>query len=75
MEKDDDGIVHGLFDLTVRASGDPLALTPQVEAVVSGLNPDQPIYWVRTLEEGIARTIEWTRSQPPSTTDAARVQL
>lgn len=27
------------------------------------------------LEEGIARTIEWTRARPPSPADAARVQL
>lgn len=46
---------YHFLSLAVRTNGDPLALTPQVEAVVSGLNPDQPIYWVRTLEEGIAR--------------------
>lgn len=46
---------YHFLSLAVRASGDPLALTPQVEAVVSGMNPDQPIYWARTLEEGIAR--------------------
>lgn len=43
------------LSMAIRSNGDPLALTPQVEAVVSGMDPDQPIYWVRTLEAGIAR--------------------
>jgi putative ABC transport system permease protein len=43
------------MSITVRGAGAPTALTPQVRRAVAAVNPDIPIYWVRTLDEVIAR--------------------
>jgi predicted permease len=41
--------------MTVRTSGAPMAITPQVRAAIASLNPDLPIYWVYSMEEALAR--------------------
>jgi len=41
------------LSLAVATTGDPLAFTEPVRAAVSGLNPDQPIYFTRTLQKAI----------------------
>jgi putative ABC transport system permease protein len=47
---------YRFLSLAVRATGDPAGLTHPVAELVRQLDPDQPIYWVRTLEETIARS-------------------
>jgi predicted permease len=41
------------LSVAVAATGDPLGFTEPVRTAVSGLNPDQPIYFVRTLQKAI----------------------
>jgi putative ABC transport system permease protein len=43
--------------LIVRATGDPMAAVPSVRAALRQLDPDQPIYRVRTMEEVVAAWI------------------
>jgi putative ABC transport system permease protein len=40
--------------LAVLAKGEPAAMTSSVRAAVSALDPDLPLYWVRTMAESIA---------------------
>lgn len=40
--------------LAIRAEGDPLALTSAIRQEVQALDPDLPLYWVRTHAAGIA---------------------
>ena len=40
--------------LAVRAAGAPMTLTSAVRDQVAALDPDLPLYWVRTLAQGIA---------------------
>jgi putative ABC transport system permease protein len=40
--------------LAVLAEGDPMRLTSAVRAAVHGLDPDLPLYWVRTMSDTIA---------------------
>lgn len=45
---------YQFLSVAVVASGsDPMALQKTVEGVVSGIDPDQPIYWARTLDQAI----------------------
>lgn len=41
--------------LLVRTEGEPRALLPAVREVVTGLDPDQPVYAIRTIEEAFAQ--------------------
>ncbi|MGA3187811.1 MAG: ABC transporter permease [Bryobacteraceae bacterium] len=41
----------------LRTTGDPLALTRQVSAVVRSMIPDMPVFDVRTMEDRISETI------------------
>ena len=41
------------MSIAVRAAGDPLALTSVVRDQVAAIDPDMPIYFVRTLEESL----------------------
>jgi ABC-type antimicrobial peptide transport system permease subunit len=41
------------MSLAVRATGDPLSLTSAVRDQVSAIDPDMPIYFVRTLEDSL----------------------
>jgi putative ABC transport system permease protein len=49
------GAWNQLF-LLLRTSGDPRAALPAVRAEVKALDPDQPVYLIRTLEEAFAGT-------------------
>jgi len=43
-----------LMSLVVRAAGDPAALIPTVKAAVYAIDPDQPVYRVRTMTQAVA---------------------
>ncbi|MEO8636731.1 MAG: ABC transporter permease, partial [Gemmatimonadales bacterium] len=47
---------YSFLSLLARSTANPSSLTHSIEEVVRQLDPDQPIYWVRTLEETIARS-------------------
>jgi len=47
--------------LTVRTTGDPMALAAAVEAQVHALDKDQPVSDVRTMDQWIARSLAQTR--------------
>jgi hypothetical protein len=47
---------YRFVSLAVVAPGDPTSLANPVQGVVSSIDPDQPIYFVRTLQEAIRRT-------------------
>jgi putative ABC transport system permease protein len=49
-----EGAWNQLF-LLVRTSADPRALLPEVRRAVASLDPDQPVYAVRTLDEAFAQ--------------------
>jgi predicted permease len=44
---------YHFLSLAVVAPGDPTGLANPVQAIVSSIDPDQPIYFVRTLQEAI----------------------
>ena len=48
--RQDEGRWNQLF-LTVRTSGDPYALLPTIRHLVQGLDPDQPVYAISTVDE------------------------
>jgi putative ABC transport system permease protein len=50
-----------LFTLAIRTNGDPAALTPSARAAVQALDPNLPIYDVRTMEDRIAASFAQTR--------------
>jgi putative ABC transport system permease protein len=50
-----------LFTLVVRSDRGPVALTPTVRATVQSIDPNLPIYDVRTMEERIAGSFAQTR--------------
>ena len=50
-----------LFTLAIRTSGDPAALTPAARAAVHAIDPNLPIYDVRTMEDRIAGSFAQTR--------------
>jgi putative ABC transport system permease protein len=45
------------LDIVIRATGEPLALLPQVRAAVRAIDPAQPITGVRTLEQAFGETV------------------
>jgi predicted lysophospholipase L1 biosynthesis ABC-type transport system permease subunit len=49
------GAWNQLF-LVIRTTGDPRAMLPAVRAEVKALDPDQPVYLIRTLDEAFAGT-------------------
>jgi putative ABC transport system permease protein len=50
-------------DLVVRASGDPMTLTPAVRRIVERVDPEQPVANIRTFEEIVARQTTSRRDQ------------
>ena len=50
-----------LFTLVVRTDGDPIALARSARAAVQAIDPNLPIYDVRTMEERIAGSFAQTR--------------
>jgi putative ABC transport system permease protein len=51
----------GLSTLVVRTSGDPLALAPAIRDQVLAVDPNQPVYDVKTMDERVALTLETRR--------------
>ena len=49
------------MDLAVRASGDPKSLAGMIRREVQGLDPDQPLFHVRTMEEWMANSVAQRR--------------
>ena len=45
------------LDIVIRATGEPLALLPQVRAAVHAIDAAQPITGVRTLEQAFSETV------------------
>jgi putative ABC transport system permease protein len=54
------GYNNQLF-LLARGSGDPTALLPAVRRTIAGLDPDQPVYLIRTLETALAESMSRQR--------------
>jgi putative ABC transport system permease protein len=49
------------MDLAVRTESDPESLTTAVRDAIRAIDPDQPVYNVRTMEERLARSIATNR--------------
>ena len=47
--------------ITARTATAPMSLTAGVRTAVSSLNPDIPLYWVRTLDDAIAERLWFVR--------------
>jgi len=45
------------MSIVVRTTGDPLAQANSIRALVHGLDPDQPITGIRTMEENVSRSM------------------
>ena len=45
------------MDLAVRTSGDPKSLATMIEREIHALDPDQPVFHVRTMEEWMADSV------------------
>jgi putative ABC transport system permease protein len=54
-------IAAPVFMLVVRTAGDPSALAPSARAVVQAVDPNLPIYDVRTMQDRIAGSFAQTR--------------
>ncbi|HET9712164.1 MAG TPA: FtsX-like permease family protein, partial [Pyrinomonadaceae bacterium] len=50
-----------LSTLAVRTSGDPRALAPAIRDQVLAVDPNQPVYDVKTMDERVALTLETRR--------------
>ena len=51
----------GLSTLVVRTAGDPKPLTPAIREQVLAVDPNQPVYDVKTMDERVAVTLETRR--------------
>jgi putative ABC transport system permease protein len=51
----------GLSTLVVRTAGDPRPLTPAIREQVLAVDPNQPVYDVKTMDERVAVTLETRR--------------
>jgi predicted permease len=49
------------LSVVVRGAGDPAALVPTVRAAVRGLDPDLPIYGVKTMEQRVGESLAQRR--------------
>jgi putative ABC transport system permease protein len=47
---------YRFLSMAVTSRGDPMAMAQPAQAAVSGIDPDQPIYFVRTLTQAINRS-------------------
>ncbi len=43
----------GFFRLVVKTSGEPRSLLDPLRRVMAGLDPEIPLFWVQTMEEGV----------------------
>ncbi|HSY59983.1 MAG TPA: ABC transporter permease, partial [Terriglobales bacterium] len=48
---------HQSSYIAVRAQGDPRAIVPAVRAVIAAVDPDQPIYEIKTLDRVISESV------------------
>ena len=53
----------GRLFIVVRAAGEPTAITGALRGVLSGLDPDLPLYQVRTMEERMAASLSTERAR------------
>jgi putative ABC transport system permease protein len=44
-------------DVAVRTTGDPKAMAPAIRKLVSGIDPTQPVYAIKTLEQALAESV------------------
>lgn len=44
-------------DVAVRTTGDPEAMAPAIRKLISGIDPTQPVYDVKTLEQALAESV------------------
>jgi putative ABC transport system permease protein len=61
-----DPVLGGLYrnvSLVTRTAGEPLALTPSVRAAILGVDSDQPLVNIRTMEQSIGNTVAQPRLQ------------
>ena len=49
------------MSVVLRTDGEPTAITPQVRAAVRAIDPNLPIYDVRTMDDRIAASFAQTR--------------
>src|SRR5262245_427324 len=54
-------LAYGTMTLTVRTAGDPLALVPAIERTVRGLDKDQPVADVRSMNQWVAKSLAQAR--------------
>jgi putative ABC transport system permease protein len=54
-------LAYNLMTLTVRTAGNPLGSAQAIEAEIHGLDKDQPVSDVRTMEHWVARSLAQTR--------------
>jgi len=54
-------LAYGSMTLTVRTTGDPLALAPAVERAIRALDQDQPVSDVRTMSQWVAKSLAQAR--------------
>jgi len=45
------------FFLIVRATGDPMDLLPSIRRTVAAMDPDQPVYAIRTMDEALTASV------------------
>ena len=45
------------MDVVVRAAGDPAAIAPDLRQRIAALDPSQPVYDVRTMEDALAESV------------------
>jgi predicted permease len=48
--------------LTIRTKGDPLAMLPNVRQVIASVDPIQPVYLIRTLDDALAEAVAQRRA-------------
>ncbi len=45
------------MEIAARTAGDPAALAPALRKLISGIDPSQPVYDVKTLQQALAESI------------------
>ena len=48
--------------LTIRTKSDPLSMLPAVRRVIAGLDPQQPVYSIRTLDDAFSEAVAQRRA-------------